>query len=75
MAAKAGLRVRALKAEMITDTAMVTANCWYIRPVIPGMNAVGTKTAVRISAMATTGPDTSSMAFSVASRGGSPCSM
>ena len=56
MAARAGLRVSALNAEMITDTAMVTANCWYIRPVIPGMNAVGTKTATRIRAMATTGP-------------------
>ena len=48
---------------MSTDTAMVTANCWYIRPVMPGMNAVGTKTAARISAIATTGPETSSIAL------------
>ena len=27
-AASAGLKVRALKAEKMTDTAMVTANCW-----------------------------------------------
>ena len=33
------------------------------RPVIPGMNAVGTKTATRISAMAMTGPETSSIAL------------
>ena len=74
-AASAGLRVSALNAEMSTDTAMVTANCWYICPVIPGMNAVGTNTAARMSAMATTGPDTCSMAFNAASRGGSPSSM
>ena len=44
---------------MSTETAMVTANCWYIRPVMPGMNAVGMNTADRMRAMATTGPDTS----------------
>jgi hypothetical protein len=41
MAARAGLRVNALKADKATETAMVTANCWYNRPVMPGMNAVG----------------------------------
>ena len=51
---------------------MVTANCWYIRPVMPGMNAVGMNTAAMIRAMATTGPDTSSIAFKAASRGDSP---
>src|SRR5262249_23699374 len=55
-AARAGLRVRALKAERTTETAMVTANCWYMRPVMPGMKAVGTKTAARMRAMAATGP-------------------
>src|SRR5262249_33911858 len=63
IAASAGLKVRALKAEMTTDRAMVTANCWYIRPVMPGMKAVGTNTATRMRAMATTGPDTSSIAL------------
>jgi hypothetical protein len=67
--------VSALKAEISTDTAMVTANCWYIRPVMPGMNAVGMNTAAMMMAMPTTGPDTSSIAFNEASRGESPCSM
>ena len=74
-AASAGLSVSALNAEITTDTAMVTANCWYMRPVMPGTKAVGTNTATRIRAMATTGPETSSIAFSVASRGARPCSM
>ena len=39
------------------------------------MNAVGMNTAARMSAIATTGPDTSSIALSVASRGDMPSSM
>ena len=39
------------------------------------MNAVGMNTAARMTAIATTGPDTSPMAFSVASRGDMPSSM
>jgi hypothetical protein len=74
-AERAGLSVSALKAEMITDTAIVTANCWYMRPVMPGMRAVGMKTAARTSATPTTGPDTSSIALKAASRGDSPPSM
>ncbi len=42
---------------------------------MPGMNAVGMKTAARMTAIATTGPDTSSMALIVASRGDMPSSM
>src|SRR6266403_1755889 len=42
---------------------------------MPGMNAVGMNTAAMTRAMATTGPDTSSIAFSAASRGERPCSM
>src|SRR5256885_10018265 len=42
---------------------------------MPGMNAVGMNTAAMTRAMATTGPDTSSIAFNAASRGESPCSM
>src|ERR1700733_1438787 len=60
----AGLSESALNAENRTEIAMVTANCWYNLPVIAEMNTVGTKTAVRITAMAMTGPDTSSIAFS-----------
>jgi hypothetical protein len=62
--------VSALNAESRTDTAIVTANCWYIRPVMPGMNAVGTNTAARMSAIATTGPETCSMALNAASARG-----
>ena len=39
------------------------------------MKATGMNTAARISAIATTGPETSFIALSVASRGESPCSM
>ena len=42
---------------------------------MPPMNATGMNTAARISAMLTTGPDTSSIAFIVASRGARPFSM
>ena len=42
---------------------------------MPPMKATGMKTAERISAMATTGPDTSFIAWSVASRGVIPSSM
>ena len=39
------------------------------------MNPTGTNTAARMRAMATTGPDTSSIALTVASFGVIPCSM
>jgi hypothetical protein len=42
---------------------------------MPGMKAVGTNTAARMTAMAITGPVTSSMAFNVASLGDRPFSM
>ena len=74
-AERAGLSVSALNAEMMTDTAIVNANCWYMRPVMPGMKAVGMNTADRTSAIPTTGPDTSSIALKAASRGDIPCSM
>jgi hypothetical protein len=54
-AASAGLSVSALNAERITEIVMVTANCWQSRPVMPGINAVGTNTADRTKAMAMTG--------------------
>ena len=41
----------------------------------PAMNATGMNTAARISAIATTGPDTSDMALKAASRGAIPSSM
>src|SRR5580698_1333136 len=42
---------------------------------MPAMNATGTNTAARISAIAITGPCTCFIAASVASRGGRPSSM
>jgi len=66
---------RALNAEMSTEMAIVSANCWYMRPVSPWMNATGMKTAERISAMPMTGPETSFIACTVASFGLFPCSM
>jgi len=60
---------------MITEMAIVTANCWYSRPVMPGMNAVGMNTAARIKAIAITGLETSSIAFRVASLGVIPSSI
>src|ERR1700723_1815745 len=69
IAERAGLSVSALKAEKATETAIVTANCWYILPVMPGIKAVGINTAIRIRAMATTGPTTSPIAFNAPSCG------
>ena len=75
MAARAGDRDSALKAESSTEIAMVSANCWYMLPVRPGMKATGMNTAERMRAMPMTGADTSFMAWTVASCGLIPCSM
>ena len=69
---RVGVSVRATSAENMVDTATVTANCLYSWPVTPGMKPIGTNTAARISAIATTGPCTSSIALIVASRTLSP---
>jgi hypothetical protein len=74
-AVSAGLRVSELKALMMVETAMVRANCRKNEPVMPLMKAQGTKTALRTSPTAMTGPETPSMALIVAARGASPCSM
>ncbi len=74
-AESAGERVSALKAEMSTEMAMVTANWLFSRPWMPPMNATGRKTEARISAMPMTGPETSFIACNVASRGDMPSSM
>ena len=75
IAASAGDSVSALNAEISTEIAIVIANCLLRLPWIPPMNATGMNTAARISAMLTTGPETSSIAFNVASRGAIPSSM
>ena len=71
----AGESERALKAEMSTETAIVIANCMFIRPWMPPMKATGMNTAERTRAIPMTGWVTSSIAFSVASFGERPCSM
>jgi hypothetical protein len=74
-AESAGESVNALKADMRTEIAMVMANCLFIRPCTPLMKPTGMNTDARMSAMLTTGPDTSRIACTVASFGGIPCSM
>ena len=69
---RAGLRVSALRPENAVDTAMVIANCLYISPVIPPINAVGTNTARSTSTVPMIGPVISSIAFIVASYGDNP---
>jgi len=53
MVHSAGVSESAIKAEIITEMAIVMANCWYSLPTMPGINPTGTNTAARISAMAT----------------------
>ncbi|MNL85694.1 hypothetical protein D3C87_2141040 [compost metagenome] len=63
MAAKAGDKVKELNAEITVEMAMVKANCLKNCPLSPLTNANGTKTAHRVSAIATIGPDTSRIAW------------
>jgi hypothetical protein len=75
IAQRAGESVSALKAEMRTEMAMVSANCLLRSPLMPPMSAMGMKTEARITATLTTGAETSFIALSVASRGERPSSM
>src|ERR1700744_140007 len=59
---RAGVSDKAMNAEMMTEMAMVMANCWYSPPTMPGIKPTGTNTAANIRAMATTGADISFMA-------------
>ena len=59
----AGLKVSALSAEISIDTETATANCRNNCPLIPGMNATGTKTDSRTSVMAMIGAVISVIAF------------
>ena len=61
--------VTALTAEMTVDTATVTANWMKNWPVMPLMNAHGTKTAHSTRPTAMIGPVTSSIALMAAVRG------
>ena len=64
------MSVSALKAEIAIEKAMVSANCWYSRPVAPGKKATGTNTVNSTSAVAMTAPVTSLIAVDAASAGG-----
>ena len=75
IADSAGVSDNALNADTSMAIAIVTANCLLSRPWMPPIKPTGMKTAARISAMLTTGPETSRIACSVASRGAIPSSM
>ena len=62
----AGDKERAQIADIAIDTAMQTANCLYITPVIPPIKAIGTKTAIKTIAIATKEDPTSCMVICVA---------
>ena len=59
---KAGVRDKAIKADINTEMAMVMANCWYNLPTIPGIKPTGTNTAANINAIAITGAEISFIA-------------
>ena len=61
-----GVKVSELKAEMAMENAMVSENCLYSSPVVPGKKATGTNTATSTSEVATTAPVTSLMATEAA---------
>ncbi len=71
-AARAGVMVMALTAEIIIDAPMVRANWRKNCPVMPPRNAAGRNTALKTSVMAIMGPVISSIALMVASRTLSP---
>ena len=70
--ARDGVIVRALTAEMIVETAIVTANWRKNWPVIPPMKQHGTNTELSASVIAMIGPVISSIALIVAVRASSP---
>ena len=63
----AGLKVKALSEEISTAKEIVTENCLYNSPVIPGIKATGTKTANSTKVVAIIGPETCSIALVTAS--------
>ncbi len=67
--ARDGVMVSALTAEMIVETAIVTANWRKNCPVIPLMKQHGTKTELSARVIARIGPVISSIALIVAVRG------
>ncbi len=66
----AGVRVSATSPESTTEMTIVAANCWYMLPVMPPMNATGTNTEQSTSTMAISAPAIWRMARFVAALGG-----
>ena len=66
----AGVSVSATIPDSTTETAMVIANCLYMRPVMPPKNATGTNTEHSTSTMAISARLTWRMARSAATAGG-----
>ena len=62
----AGDRESAQIAEIAIETAIQTANCLYITPVIPPINIIGTNTAIKTIAIAINEAPTSSIVNCVA---------
>ena len=75
MAASAGDNVSALKSEIAMEKAIVSENCLYRIPVVPGKNDTGTNTEISTSDVATTALATSAMATDVAVCGSVPSSL
>ena len=65
----AGVRVSATIPDSTTAITMVTANCLYMAPVMPPMNATGMNTEHSTSTIATRAPLTCRMARSAATLG------
>ena len=57
----AGDKVQAQIADNAIETVIHTANCLYITPVIPPINIIGTNTAIKTIAIATSDEPTSSI--------------
>ena len=62
----AGESVKAHNADIAIETAIHTANCLYITPVMPPINIIGTNTAIRTIAIATRDDPTSCIVNCVA---------
>ena len=71
----AGESDKAHIAENAIDTAIHTANCLYIVPDRPLIKHIGTNTAIRTAAIATSEPPTSPMVICVASNADFPSSI
>ena len=70
-----GVNVSATNPEIVTDITMVTANCLYISPLKPPINATGINTAPRTKIIAIKAPVTSRIAIKAASLGDFPISI